>query len=158
MPEIKYCSHVLDPILIFIIIYVKCIIYFMQAVLNDQIEIIDYMIIHGSNPLLCDDSGSSTLMMTMNVTLIAKLDAAVQMERWVKLRRRPTKTDFNTESISGQYVSLSYISRALPSNIIFGVEGVRWGGGGLRDRCKLHNTHDACMAGRAFGPQEICGK
>ena len=54
----------------------------MQAVKNNQHEIIDFLLENGANPTLCDESGDSPLTLTSDNAVASKLEDAVKLEKW----------------------------------------------------------------------------
>ena len=58
-----------------------------QAVKNDKADVIDYLLKHGANPLLADDTGATCLAMTQDEDVTKLLNAAIEAKRWTKFRK-----------------------------------------------------------------------
>lgn len=59
----------------------------MQAVVKANVELIEYLLLNGANPTLCDDRGESALTITDDKNIIDMLEEAVKVARWTKLKQ-----------------------------------------------------------------------
>ena len=65
-------------------------------------ELIDYLLKHGSNPNLMDDQDHTPLFMTMNTKIIQMLDMGLELEKWNKIKRRPSNMSVPSKSTYGR--------------------------------------------------------
>ena len=58
--------------------------------MNQQVACVDYLLKHGSNPTLRDDTSRTVMQLTAHLDIIVMLDTALELQVWKKMKRRPS--------------------------------------------------------------------